>query len=37
MDKDTWSHDVTPLPMDVFEKQLEMALSTQLMLLKQVC
>ncbi len=27
MDKDTWSHDVTPLPMDVFEKQLETALS----------
>ena len=23
MDKETWSHDVTPLPMDLFEKQLE--------------
>lgn len=22
MDKETWSHDVTPLPMDLFEKQL---------------
>ena len=27
MDKETWSHDVTPLPMDVFEKQLETAIS----------
>ncbi|QDW97237.1 hydroxymethylpyrimidine/phosphomethylpyrimidine kinase [Staphylococcus warneri] len=27
MDKATWSHDVTPLPMDVFEKQLETAIS----------
>ncbi len=37
MDKDTWSHYVTPLPMDVFEKQLETALSIGPMLLKQVC
>ena len=27
MDKETWSHDVTPLPMDLFEKQLETAIS----------
>lgn len=27
MDKETWSHDVTPLPMDVFEKQLETVIS----------
>ena len=27
MDKETWSHDVTPIPFDVFEKQLETAIS----------
>ena len=27
MDKETWSHDVTPLDMDVFEKQLQTAIS----------
>ena len=27
MDKETWSHDVTSLPMDVFEKQLETVIS----------
>lgn len=27
MDKETWSHDVTPLPMDLFEKQLEATIS----------
>ncbi|EJY94904.1 phosphomethylpyrimidine kinase [Staphylococcus arlettae CVD059] len=27
MDKATWSHDVTPIPFDVFEKQLETAIS----------
>ena len=27
MDKETWSHDVTPLDMNVFEKQLETAIS----------
>ena len=27
MDKDTWSHDVTPLPMELLEKQLETAIS----------
>ncbi|MCG7339311.1 bifunctional hydroxymethylpyrimidine kinase/phosphomethylpyrimidine kinase [Staphylococcus sp. ACRSN] len=27
MDKETWSHDVTPLPFDVFEKQLATAIS----------
>ncbi|MCO4332478.1 bifunctional hydroxymethylpyrimidine kinase/phosphomethylpyrimidine kinase [Staphylococcus hyicus] len=27
MDKDTWSHDVTPIPFDVFNKQLETAIS----------
>ncbi|MBF0736687.1 bifunctional hydroxymethylpyrimidine kinase/phosphomethylpyrimidine kinase [Staphylococcus arlettae] len=27
MDKTTWSHDVTPIPFDVFEKQLETAIS----------
>lgn len=37
MDKDTWSHDVTPLPMDVFEKQLQTALSIGPDAIKQVC
>lgn len=27
MDKETWSHDVTPIDMNVFEKQLETAIS----------
>ena len=27
MDKKSWSHDVTPIPFDVFEKQLETAIS----------
>lgn len=27
MDKETWSHDVTPIPFDVFNKQLETAIS----------
>lgn len=27
MDKETWSHDVTPIPFDVFNKQLETAMS----------
>ncbi|WP_204180505.1 MULTISPECIES: bifunctional hydroxymethylpyrimidine kinase/phosphomethylpyrimidine kinase [unclassified Staphylococcus] len=27
MDKESWSHDVTPIPFDVFEKQLETAIS----------
>lgn len=27
MDEKTWSHDVTPIPFDVFEKQLETAIS----------
>ena len=27
MDTKTWSHDVTPLPFDVFEKQLATAIS----------
>lgn len=27
MDKKSWSHDVTPVPFDVFEKQLETAIS----------
>src|SRR5699024_11260745 len=27
MDKASWSHDVTPIPFDVFEKQLETAIS----------
>ena len=27
MDKKTWSHDVTPLPIDLFEKQLETVIS----------
>ncbi|PHK50504.1 bifunctional hydroxymethylpyrimidine kinase/phosphomethylpyrimidine kinase [Staphylococcus edaphicus] len=27
MDKQSWSHDVTPIPFDVFEKQLETAIS----------
>ena len=26
MDKESWSHDVTPIPFDVFEKQLETAI-----------
>lgn len=30
MDKATWSHDVTPIPFDVFEKQLETAISRKL-------
>ena len=37
MDKETWSHDVTPIDMNVFEKQLETAISIDLMLLKQEC
>ena len=37
MDKDTWSHDVTPLPMDVFENNLKRLYQSDLMLLKQVC
>lgn len=27
MDKKSWSHDITPIPFDVFEKQLETAIS----------
>ena len=27
MDTETWSHDVTPIPFDVFEKQLKTAIS----------
>ncbi|MGW7975111.1 bifunctional hydroxymethylpyrimidine kinase/phosphomethylpyrimidine kinase [Staphylococcus xylosus] len=27
MDEKTWSHDVTPIPFDIFEKQLETAIS----------
>ena len=27
MDKETWSHDVTPLPLEVLDKQLETAIS----------
>ena len=29
MDKESWSHDVTPIPFDVFEKQLETARNYQ--------
>lgn len=29
MDKETWSHDVTPIDMNVFEKQLETAISIE--------
>lgn len=27
MDKETWSHDVSPIPFDVFNKQLETVIS----------
>ena len=37
MDKETWSHDVTPLPMDLFEKQLETAISIGPDVLKLAC
>ncbi len=36
MDKDTWSHQNAPLPMDAFEKQLETALSIGPDAIKQV-
>ena len=37
MDKETWSHDVTPLPMDLFEKQLKQSFQLVQMLLKLAC
>ncbi|MGZ0075481.1 bifunctional hydroxymethylpyrimidine kinase/phosphomethylpyrimidine kinase [Staphylococcus aureus] len=37
MDKDTWSHDVTPLPMMYLKSNLKRLYQSDLMLLKQVC
>lgn len=37
MDKETWSHDVTPIDMNVFENNLKQQYQLDLMLLKQGC
>lgn len=37
MDKETWSHDVTPIDMNVFENNLKLQYQLDLMLLKQEC
>ena len=37
MDKETWSHDVTPIDMNIFENNLKQQYQLDLMLLKQGC
>ena len=37
MDKETWSHDVTPLDMNVFESNLKLQFLLALMQSRRVC